>query len=151
MRLPLLEQRYLWEAFQRVLRISKVSCWDVSIQKELTSVGFEEITPPRNRFLYKAHFWPLGDLMEDASESMNALIGVDLDVDEQGFLLRLCFCVYRLFEQLIRDLGSYSAVIKAQCDGSRFLTDSDVPEVGCYKAFLSQISSQADVPRSDQR
>lgn len=143
-RLPLLDQRYLWEAFQRVLRQSHVKCWDMTIRKELVSVDYEKVTPPRNHFLYQARFWPLDDLIFDAKfEEMNSLIGTDLDTGEQGFLLRLSFCVYRLFEQLMQDLAQHSAVIKTQLDASRFLSESEAPELGCYKAFLTQVSSLA--------
>src|SRR5579862_4359859 len=33
--LPLLEQRRVWEGFQRILNISEVNCWDISIRREL--------------------------------------------------------------------------------------------------------------------
>ena len=141
-RLPQIEQREFWGAFQRVLRISTATCWDLGLRKELSSIAYRSITPPRNHFLYQAHFWPLGDLMSDASvEEMDRLIGTELDSDDEGFLLQLCFCVYRLFEQLMSDLGKYSAEIKAQLDGSRFLASSDIPEFGPYRMFLSQVSA----------
>ena len=49
---------------------------------------------------------------------MNELVGTELDVDKRGFLLRLCFTVHLLFEQLISNLGEYSTVIKEQVEGS---------------------------------
>jgi hypothetical protein len=142
LRLPLLDQRDLWEAFQRILQISKTRCLDDDLRHKLLGLSHEAITPPRNHFLYKAHFWLLDDLASDAEiRALDLLVGTELDTKEDAFLLRLSFCVYYLFEQLMRDLGNYSAVIKAQIDGSRFLPDSILPELGRYKAFLSQVSS----------
>src|SRR6266508_487938 len=42
-RLPLLEQRGLWEGFQRVLQVSDVPCWDAKIRRELLEVAHESI------------------------------------------------------------------------------------------------------------
>ena len=144
-RLYPLEQRFLWQGFQRMLRVSVVGCWDASIKKELVGLSFDEITPPRNRFLYKAIFWPLDDLMIDAeSAGMGLLIGTGLDAAEEGFLLRLSFCVYRLFEQMLQDLSEYSPVIKIQFEGSRSLATSEVPELERYRAFLAQVSESVE-------
>jgi hypothetical protein len=141
-RLPLLEQRFLWEAFQRVLRMSDATCWHMGLRQELLDLAYGDITPPRNRFLYRADFWPLSDLTSDAAPAhLQDLFGMELDIDDQGFLLRLSFSVYHLFEQLMSDLAVYSAVIKEQLEGSRFLSDSEVPELGCYRDFLSQVSA----------
>lgn len=115
----LLEQRYLWEAFQRVLNMTEAKCWDARLRQDLLDLSFEGITPPRNHYLYKAHFWPSPhDLIKDGLTSdFDKLFGTELDIDDQGFLLRLCFSVYYLFDQLMRDLAGYSAVIKQQLDG----------------------------------
>lgn len=144
-RIPgLVGQTDLWEAFQRVLRMSVAECLDKGLREEMLNLSYENISPPRNDFLYVAHFWPLGDLMSDASvEEMDSLIGTELDAGDEGFLLRLSFCVYRLFEQLMSDLAEKSPVIKTQFDGSRSCVDSAQPEFGRYRSFLSQIASQA--------
>ncbi len=143
-RLPSLEQRYLWEAFQRVLRMSVAPCLDAGLRQELLNLSYQSFSPPRNHFLYEAHFWPLGDLMSDAPvEEMGSLIGTELDTGDEGFLLRLSFCVYRLFEQLMSDLAEQSPVIKTQFDGSRSCVDSAQPEFERYRSFLSQIAPQA--------
>lgn len=146
-RLKPLEQRYLWEAFQRVLRMCDAECWDIRLREELLDLSYEAITPPRNHFLYQAHFWPLNDLTSDAPlENLPDLLGAELDTGTQGFLLRLSFCVYRLIEELMTDLARYSAVIKEQVDGSRLLSASGVPELDCYRNFVSQISVQSGGP-----
>jgi hypothetical protein len=140
-RLGLLQQRYLWEAFQRVLNMTQSKCWDMSLRQSLLDPSFESITPPRNRFLYKADFWPLVDLItDDVPSNFDRLIGTELDVDEQGFLLRLCFSVYYLFEQLMHDLAGYSNPIKQQLDGSRVCTNLGLPVLGSYANFTSQLS-----------
>jgi hypothetical protein len=136
-------QTDLWEAFQRVLKKSVAPCLDKGIRQELLKLHHESISPPRNSFLYEAHFWPLADLMSDATvEEMDSLIGTVLEAGDEGFLLRLSFCVYRLFEQLMSDLAERSPVIKTQFDGSRSWVDSTQPEFGRYRSFLSQIASQ---------
>ena len=140
-RLPMLEQRRLWEGFQRLLRMSEAECWDLALRDELIDLTFEAITPPRNRFLYKAQFWPLSDLIVDGqSPNFNNLFGTELDASAQGFLLRLCFSVYRIFEQLMSDLGLYSAVIKQQFDASRVLANSGLSVLDCYANFVAQVS-----------
>jgi len=99
----------------------------MTIRESLLDLAYESITPPRNHFLYKAHYWPLNDLLSDTAREISVdLFGTQLDVEEEGFLLRLCFSVYRLFEQLMRDLAIYSAVIRYQIDSSRFFTGSEI-------------------------
>jgi hypothetical protein len=139
-----LDQQDLWEAFQRVLKKSVIACIDQELRRELLDLSSGEITPPRNRFLYQAHFWPLSDLISDATlEQMDSLLGTYLDTAEEGFLLRLSFSVYRLFEQLMSDLSEHSPIIKTQFDGSRSWVDQTEPEFGRYRAFLAQNSLQA--------
>ena len=142
-RLGLLDQRHLWEAFQRVLNMTASTCWDTRLRQNLLDLSFEEITPPRNHFLYKAQFWPLPDLVTDAAASeFDTIFGTELDVDEEGFLLRLCFSVYYLFEQLMRDLAGYSAPIKEQLDGSRVFASSGLDVLGSYANFTAQVSAE---------
>jgi hypothetical protein len=144
-RLPKLDQRNLWEAFQRVLRMSDAQCWDIRLRRDLLNLDYEKVTPPRNHFLYKAHFWPLDDLTSDATPAdLAGLFGTSLEADDRGFLLRLSFSVYRLFEQLMTDLAESSAVVKQQLDASRFLLSSELPELVCYREFLSQVRTQAE-------
>jgi len=122
--------------------MTDAKCWDASPRQSLLDLSFEAITPPRNHFLYKAHYWPLYDLIRDGVVSdFDKLFGTELDVDEQGFLLRLCFSVYYLFDQLMRDLAGYSAVIRQQIDGSRVFASSGLAVVGSYASFVSQVSA----------
>lgn len=142
--LPNLDQRRVWEAFQRVLNMSEASCWDTSLRQEILNLDYEQITPPRNRFLYKAHYWPLEDLASDAPVAeLEALWSRELDVDAQGFLLSLSFAVYRLFEQLMSDLAGYSGQIKEQFEGSRCL-DPALPELNPYRRFTDRQGGFAD-------
>lgn len=136
----LVDQRYLWEAFLRVLNMTDTKCWDMASRQKLLELDFEKITPPRNRFLYRADYWPLPDLITDGVVSeFDKLFGTELDVDEEGFLLRLCFTVYYLFDQLMRDLANYSSVIKQQVEGSRMFASAGSSVVNCYSSFVSQI------------
>jgi hypothetical protein len=142
-RLGSLSQRYLWEAFQRVLKMTEASCWDLVLRNALIDVDFEDFSRPRNKYLYRAAFWPpLSDLMADTLlADFNKLFGENLDVADEGFLLRLCFSVYRLFEQLMTDLASQSGVIKEQLDGSRIFANAGLPAIECYTNFVSQVSA----------
>jgi hypothetical protein len=142
-RLGQLTQRYLWQAFQHVLRITDATCWDVGLRDSLAAIDYEDFSRPRNKYLYRAAFWPpFADLMADCQlNDDDKLYGRALLVEDEGFLFRLCFSVYRLFEQLIVDLGSQSAVIKEQVDGSRVITNAGLPVVEGYSNFVSQLAT----------
>jgi hypothetical protein len=121
--------------------MSNATCWEAGLLQGLLDVAHEKISPPRNRFLYRASYWPLGDLATDIDPpDMTSLFGEELDPEHAGFLLRLSFSVYRLFEQLMSDLASYSGSVKEQVNASRFLTSSELPELRCYKDFLLKVS-----------
>ena len=138
-----LDQRGLWTAFQRLLRVTRADCWDAKLRQELIQLSPEEITPPRNHFLYQAHYWPLEDLVSDAAlADFIGIVGEKLDIDERGFLLRLSLSVYRLFEQLITDLGNYTEVIRDQMNAARYQSGSENPELDCYRSFLEQIEGK---------
>jgi hypothetical protein len=141
-RLSMLEQRFLWEAFQRVLNMTQAKCWSLDIRRSLLELSFEAITPPRNRYLYQAHFWPLSDLIIDgAASEFDTLFGAELDPSQEGFLLRLCFSIYYLFEQLMCDLARDSVTIQLQVSGSRVLKNAGSPVLDSYGNFVSQIST----------
>jgi hypothetical protein len=144
-RLGRLDQRRLWEGFQRVLKKTEATCWDITLRDALIGLDFEDFSRPRNKYLYKASFWPpLADLMADTLlADFNKLFGTGLDVGDEGFLLRLCFSVYRLFEQLMTDLASQSGVIKNQLSGSRIFVNAGLPAIECYSNFVSQVSAGA--------
>jgi len=140
-----LDQRDLWEAFQRVLNMSDATCWDIDIRQQLLDLDHLRITPPRNRFLYRAQHWPLNDLISDRlPPDLRGLVGTELEVDDAGFLLRLSFAVYRLFEQLMSNLADYSAVIRTQLEGSRLITNSVSRDIDGYNVFVSQMGSHAN-------
>ena len=137
-----LDQQGLWQMFQRLIRVSNVSCWSQQLHKDLKNIAHTKITPPRNAFLYKAQHWPLDDMTQDVTPAtMGLLVGTDLLVEDTGFLLRLCFSVYRLFEQLIADLSADSAVIKRQLEGSRIFVNEELSVLESYKHFVSQVSA----------
>lgn len=135
------DQKDLWDGLQRLLRISAVGSWDLDLRDELLGISYEDITPPRNRFLYHAEYWPLADLTSDLTAiEMELLIGDELDVSADGFLLRLGFTIYRLFEQLINDLAERTPIIKSQVEGSRSVVSFNAPEFDAYRSFLLQAS-----------
>lgn len=144
-RLPLLDQRYLWEAFQRVVKMTSATSWDANLRDTLVDLDYKDFSRPRNKYLYNASFWPQrADLIDDlVLEDFNKLFGATLEIADEGFLLRLCFSVYRLFEQLMTDLASQSAIIKDQVDASRIVANTGLPAVECYANFLSQVAAAA--------
>jgi hypothetical protein len=143
-RLQQLDQRRVWEGLQRLLRVTEAECWDEALTSEIVSVGYATITPPRNHFLYKAHYWPLDDLAADAvGTRLNTMIIPELDAENGGFLLRLSFLVYHLFENLINDLAECSPVIRSQAAASRFLVRTAIPELDLYRDFISQVGASS--------
>jgi hypothetical protein len=97
---------------------------------------------PRNAFLYKAAFWPGKDLLVDGSDDeFTRFIGTGLNEEDEGFLLRLSFDVYRLFEQLITNLAEEAGPIRVQLSESRIISDPTVADLVSYNAFLSQLDS----------
>lgn len=145
-RLPKLEQRYLWEAFQRVLRMTDADCWDTALRQELLDLSYEDITPPRNHFIYKPHFWPSDDLLTDMPDlDLNRYLRKGLDTEEEGFLLRLNSVVYRLAEQLFDDLAGQSGPIALELAASRLRARQDLPELVYYNKFLGDIQPPAPI------
>jgi hypothetical protein len=140
-RLPKLDQRRMWQGFQRLLKMCRTQCWDDSLRKEIINVAYSAISPPRNYFLYKSHYWPLEDLASDATgDELSAMMTPELDAENDGFLLRLSFLVYLFFQQLISDLAKYSPVIRVQLEASRCLVDVQMPELDLYREFISQVA-----------
>lgn len=137
MSFPKLDQRRIWEGFQRILKMSDAPCWPKSLTSEVVSLAYEAITPPRNYFLYKAAYWPLDDLISDVDSSdMNISLQHELDEGRHGFLLRLSFIVYTLYESLVTDLASYSSSIRRQLDASRF-PNAAAEELLLYREFTA--------------
>jgi hypothetical protein len=137
---PKIDQGRLWEGFQRVLRTSQAHCWDAGLVREILDVNEKAITPPRNSFLYRADYWPCDDLTSDVSSSaMDSYAECGLDNTNHGFLLRLSFLVYLLFEQLVSDLGNFSSLVKIQAEASRCMADTSAVDLELYRVFLSGV------------
>jgi hypothetical protein len=141
-RLPRLEQRNVWEGFQRLLNISEAKCWNLPLRDELLNLSHDAISPPRNHFLYKAAFWPIPDLIDDLLPAdLTKLYEGELDPEEVGFLIRLSCSVYLLFEQLLSDLANDSEAIRDQMEGSRILANAGQPVLQDYATFVLQVSN----------
>ena len=137
LRLQKIDQRRLWQGFQRLLKMCPAPCWDAILRMEIINQNYEMISPSRNHFLYKSHYWPFEDLALDVmSNDLQTLLTSELDAQNDGFLLRLSFLVYRLFEQLVMDLAEHTPVIKAQVDASRLVVNRETPELALYKDWL---------------
>jgi hypothetical protein len=133
-RLPgLLEQQSLWEAFQRVLRTADIGdVVPVSLIQAITSVPFAEFSPPRNRLLYQCHFWQFADILTPMpTTDIPNISAALLDSDDEGFLLKLCFVVHRVFSLMLRNLAVESDTVATQLAGTnQFLDDRAVfPEI----------------------
>lgn len=141
-RLPHLDHRNVWECFQRVLNMSEVPCWDDNLCAELLELAHESIAKPRNKYLYRSAFWPGPDLVADTLDpDFLEFANAQLDVDDEGFLLRLAFSVYRLFDQLIGDLAKVSGPIRTQVEQSRITGAPEADELTCYNAFVAKLAS----------
>lgn len=144
-RLPGLDHAGLWEGFQRVLRVSDVPCWETSLRQELLEIDYKAISRIRNHILYWAAFWPGDDLLTDTPPTdVMQLPGDHLDTEEEGFLLRLSFVVYRLFEQVLVDLGELSEAIRVELASSRVMRSPDESELSCYQAFLANVEASKE-------
>lgn len=131
------EQRRIWEAFLRILNVTKADCWNKSLLKSLRSVRYTEFSPPRNAFLYKPTHWPMADLASDSAEPVSTLVASTLQANDTGFLLAVGCAIYRLFEDLVKDLATLSPTVERQLKGSRCVSVSDLEEIGFYNAFLT--------------
>lgn len=140
----MLEQRYLWESYQRVLNVTTEFKFNGKLRQDLLEIDFEDITPPRNNFLYKVSYWPLGDMMVDGPAIEFGRLGEkDLDPEEVGFLLRLFYTVYRILEQLLTGLAEQCGPIRIELEKSRFIA-CDVPELReGYTEFVQSIAAVA--------
>ena len=116
----MLEQRHLWQLFQRVLRVSSASCLDKSIVEIVLNIDAEEISRRRNPYLYSSTFWPLDDLhTERANESFCLPIrGVQeelvVSLEDEAFLMELCFLITHLGLDLMNDLQKSARQLDAE-------------------------------------
>lgn len=137
-----LDHHEVWEAFQRAIRVCDAACWNRDAYKELLDLAFKDISRPRNKFLYGSAFWPGDDLLLDGSaDAFIALAAAGLDPSQHGFLLRLSFSVYRLFEQLIGDLAGYSGPIRDELDESRIIKAPFASDLFCYNSYLDGLEA----------
>jgi hypothetical protein len=133
-----------------MLRISEVECWDNSVKQELIRLNVKDITPPRNKFLYVAQHWPLDDMTTDGRpEVLSTLLKAELDPENPGFLLRLCFSVYRLFELMMIDISEPSEVVREQYEGSRGFSGLNLGELIHYRAFLDELNARLQLRDAD--
>mgnify|MGYP001572503202 CR=1 FL=1 len=111
LKIPQLEQRHLWELFQRVLRQTVADCWNKDSVTALLGLQCEEISRKRNPYLYNSIFWPLDDLHVESHDAFfcrpvrgerNELI---LSTDHEAFLLELCFVILNLGLDLLSNLS----------------------------------------------
>jgi hypothetical protein len=146
-RLPPLQQTQLWEAFIRAIRVTTAAkVLKGTVVQELTDLDAQDISPPRNRFLYHADFWPATDdlLSDGAGPNFDALLAAALDPDEAGFLLRLSCHVYRICAALAEDLAAVSAPIRAELDESRIIHAPSVAELTHYNRYVAALPPLAD-------
>lgn len=134
-----LDHRSVWEGFQRALRQSEYESWDQVLRNELLGLSWKEISRPRNLFIYRVRHWPLDDLIVDVNGEWGNFWSSELDVENEDFLLRLSFNVYRLFEQLVIDFSKQSPIIKEQLSQSRCFNPKPRPNaLQCYDSFIAR-------------
>jgi hypothetical protein len=78
-----------------------------NIRDNILDVGWEDVTPPRNRFIYNSGFWPFLDLFEPANSEplVHAMRREGLNSEDDTFLLSLACNVAALAESLLFDLA----------------------------------------------
>ncbi|MGC4084047.1 MAG: hypothetical protein QM736_18545, partial [Vicinamibacterales bacterium] len=142
-RSPMLDQRQIWEAFFRLLRVTSQSVCTPLLLEELDELADSTVTGPRNSYLYKSAYWPENDdLLQDIDPALlRKLLLVPLDPQQTGYLMRLSCTVYRLFEELVSDLAAISGVVREEILKSRILAAPDSPELsqvlfGFYRVSL---------------
>jgi hypothetical protein len=107
-----LDQRNLWELFQRVLRMSTVQCASEGLVQSCVDLDWEDISRARNPYLYRATFWNLDDLHVEAAVAAFATPKYDnqgdlsLSIENEAFLLELCFTVFVIGRSMLKDLAS---------------------------------------------
>ena len=137
-------QEELWAAFLRVLRTARVGCWSGRAFEEMRTLSENaRITRPRNAILYGATSWPLDDLLKDRNEAdFLALVLTEFDAKEAGFLLRLSYNVYRLFEALMKDLAIDVGPVRVELDESRVAKDPTTLDLATYNGFVRVLESE---------
>lgn len=140
-----IDQRYMWEVFLRVIRVTR-GAWSSPLVDELKSLDWEEITPPRNAFLYKPYYWP--EVPEDLVSDANAVdwpsfLGDELSEDTDGFLIHLALAIHALLQKLLEDLAGLSGVIAQQLALSRWPSSLEAAEWVGQRQFESRLVSVA--------
>lgn len=144
LRVPMLEQRHLWQLFQRVLRVSSGPCLDKSIVDIVVNVDAEEISRKRNPYLYSPTFWPLDDLHTERADESFCLPsrGVQdeliVSLEDEAFLMELCFLITHLAFDLMKDLQESAR----QLDAEMILLQQNFPTRNrTYQRFFYDIGS----------
>lgn len=140
------DQRELWEMFQRTLNAADVDSLDERACRELLRPDHSAFSSRRNAMLYNAAHWPCDDLIADAA--LSSFVGFAgsgpppdyLEAAHPGFLLRLSFNVYRLFEALVKDLAKDSAPVRLELEASRIVNDQANADLTVYNDFVASVT-----------
>lgn len=133
-----LQQNQVWEALQRVLRMTNNAFTDnEDILSQLQDLPWEKITTPRNAFLYKPSHWTiLSDIDKDIiSPDWEKLASPNLDISSDGFLFKLSFAVHILLSWLINDLAAVSNLIGEQKSLSRWPQNANTEQWVAWAQF----------------
>ena len=117
------EQRHIWQLFQRMLRITKDThlIWPQKCVQELVQVDFKDFASQRNKLLYRCE-WFFDDLHKyDVTATFgNHMIGsldngvAISDPSNDGFSIALGLVVFRFASKMLRDLAQNSPVLQAE-------------------------------------
>ena len=132
-----LNHEEVWSAFSRSLRVtSSLPGSAVGVYAELESLA--RVSKPRNELLYTPNGWPAEDLLNDALvEEFVDLFARGLgSSEERGFLLRLSYAVYHVFEALMADLGEVSGRVRRELEMSRVRVDPRCDDLVGYNCFI---------------
>lgn len=134
-----MDQRFVWEAFQRVIRVTDGAWTSASNVQSIERLDWEAITPPRNAFLYKPQYWTTIDDV-DADYVLTdwaSMFEAELDTASDGFLIHLSMEVHRAVSWLMSDLAKSSNVFADQLTRARWPAANETNSSPCFKYFSS--------------
>lgn len=133
-----LDQRAVWHCLQRTLRLTSCTVWSEALVISLTNLDADQVTPPRNHFLYKAGYWIFDDLDSNLDPNSHWLDVSSLPKESnEAFLMWLCFTVHQTYTSLIADLAATSTLIDDYYQSTRNITGAREATASAYVSFCA--------------
>lgn len=141
--LPTLTHTHMWQIFQRVLSVSKVSIWKPEIIDYLRNLNVSQFAEQRNSLHYINNYWLFPeDLYERIFDDSFGIDNTLFNKEEYGslhnrkdFSFILNYILLKFSYDLINDVGRYSTSVKAEYD----LIQNTLLE-GIHKRYLQSVT-----------